>query len=235
MREGIGSYRWLRNFILVIHSRLGSQTKACYNRWLRCIYSSEDWGKVDVLIRSAVLSDLNACLDLRADSQTDHVWQMNARQEGDARIIRFHTVRLPRVMRIEYPRQRDDLLACWEGGSLVLVASDRRAHQAEQPGEDELPQVYGYCQLDVVAWQQACWVSHLIVDRPYRRRGIGTAMITAAKTWAEQQDLKRLMVAVQTKNYPAITFCEKQGFVFCGLSDDYYLNRDIALFFSLKP
>ena len=62
-----------------------------------------------MLIRSAQLSDLNACLALDPNSQTDHVWQMDAREEADGRVVRFHTVRLPRVMRVAYPRQRDDL------------------------------------------------------------------------------------------------------------------------------
>ena len=193
-----------------------------------------------MLIRSAVLTDLNACLALDANSQTDHVWQMDARDEAEGKVIHFHTVRLPRVMRVVYPRQRDDLLACWQDSSTVLVASDRRTEEIEIEGPDEteetedLPRVFAYCQLDAAAWQKTGWIEHLIVDRPARRRGIGSAMITAAKTWAKQQDLKRLMIAVQTKNYPGISFCEKQGFVFCGFNDHYFLNRDIALFFSLK-
>jgi len=187
-----------------------------------------------MLIRSAVLTDLNACLALDANSQTDHVWQMDARDEGEGKAIHFHAVRLPRVMRVVYPRQRDDLLSCWQDSSTVLVASDRRAEETE-PGETEdLPHVFGYCQLDAAVWQKAGWIGHLIVDRPARRHGIGSAMVTAAKTWAKELELKRLMIAVQTKNYPGISFCEKQGFVFCGFNDHYFLNRDIALFFSLK-
>jgi ribosomal protein S18 acetylase RimI-like enzyme len=190
-----------------------------------------------LLIRSAQLSDLNACLSLNANSQTDHVWQMDAREEGDGMTVRFHTVRLPRVMRVAYPRLRDDLLTSWQNGSTVLVASDRRASQPvsdESKPEEEAPQVFGYCQLDPAPWQQASWISHLIVDRRYRRRGIGTAMLKAAQTWARQQGLKRLMISVQTKNYPGISFCEKHGFVFCGFNDHYFVNRDIAVFFSLR-
>ncbi|MBN1642304.1 MAG: GNAT family N-acetyltransferase [Anaerolineae bacterium] len=191
-----------------------------------------------MLIRSASLIDLNACLALDANSQTDHVWQMDAREEGESKTIHFHTVRLPRVMRVAYPRQRDDLLTCWEGGSLVLVATDRRAEtvvpaREAREGED-VAGVYAYCQLDVVPWQRVLWIEHLIVDRPYRRRGIGTAIVAAAKAWGAQQGLTRLMIAVQTKNYPGIAFCEKQGFAYCGYNDCYYENRDIALFFSLR-
>jgi GNAT superfamily N-acetyltransferase len=191
-----------------------------------------------MLIRSALLSDLNACLALDANSQTDHVWQMDARPEADGRSIRFQPVRLPRVMRVAYPRARDDLLACWEADAMVLVATDRRAEESvparDVPETEDVARIFGYCQLDSAPWQSAVWVSHLIVDRPFRRHGIGTALITAAKQWATRQGLKRLMTAVQTKNYPGIAFCEKQGFAFCGFNDHYFVNRDIAVFFSLK-
>jgi hypothetical protein len=38
---------------------------------------------------------------------------------------------------------------------------------------------------------------------------------------------------MQSKNYPAIAFCKKQGMAYCGYSDRYYANQDIALFFGL--
>ena len=61
-----------------------------------------------MLIRPATLADLNTCLALEADSQTDHVWQMDQRRENEGLAVRFQTVRLPRVMRVAYPRPRDD-------------------------------------------------------------------------------------------------------------------------------
>jgi ribosomal protein S18 acetylase RimI-like enzyme len=202
-----------------------------------------------MLLRAADLTDLGACLALDADSQTDHVWQMDERQENGGRTVRFKTVRLPRVMYVSYPRERDGLLAAWEGGATVLVTTESPASErsdlvsgagllgaeppdAEPSSADPAP-VLAYCQLDACAWQGSGWISHLIVDRPHRRRGIATAMLQACKLWARKEGLQRLMVSVQTKNYPAICFCEKHGFAFCGYNDRYYENRDIALFFTL--
>jgi ribosomal protein S18 acetylase RimI-like enzyme len=192
-----------------------------------------------MMIRSATLGDLGACLALDANSQTDHVWQMDAREEHGGMVIRFHTVRLPRIMRVTYPRPREDLLSCWESGATILVVTNEPAvgsitDQIDPSAMVEPAPIFGYCQFDVYPWQQTGWISHLIVDRPFRRHGIGTAMLKAAIAWGREKGLQRLMIAVQTKNYPAISFCEKHGFTFCGFNDYYFVNRDIALFHSLK-
>jgi GNAT superfamily N-acetyltransferase len=192
-----------------------------------------------MLLRSAVQTDLDACFSLDADLQTDHVWQMEEREENGGLLVRFQTVRLPRVMRVSYPRLRDDLLSCWENGSVVLVATDKRTVDPDQDQTTVIPDaepasIYAYCQLDACAWQQAGWISHMIVDRRYRRQGIGTAMVRASVLWGKKRGLRRLMVALQTKNYPGICFCEKHGFVFSGFNDHYYTNGDIALFFTLR-
>lgn len=192
-----------------------------------------------MLLRAATRADLDACMAMDADSQTDHVWQMEEREENGGLSVRFQTVRLPRAMLVAYPRRRDDLLSCWEDGSLVLVTSNKPAANQEAdsavPLQDEdSPRIYAYCQLDVCAWQKVGWISHLIVERRHRRTGIGEATLQAAVLWGRKNGLTRLMAAVQTKNYPGISFCQKHGFVFCGFNDHYYPNRDIALFFSLR-
>jgi len=192
-----------------------------------------------MLIRVAVLADLAGCAGLDADSQTHHVWQMDERRENEHISLRFQRVRLPRVMRVAYPRDRDDLVTCWENGSTVLVATNRPMPREDdllvQGDEPEpLPRIFGYCQLDLAPWQNTAWITHLIVDRRLRRRTVGSALMTAAVAWGRRKGLDRLMVAVQTKNYPAIAFCEKHGLAFCGYNDHYFPNRDIAVFFTLK-
>jgi GNAT superfamily N-acetyltransferase len=71
-----------------------------------------------------------------------------------------------------------------------------------------------------------------VVQRRYRRTGVGSQLVSAALRWARERTLKQLIVEVQTKNHPAIEFLNKLGFSFCGFNDQHYLNRDIALFFS---
>ena len=69
-----------------------------------------------------------------------------------------------------------------------------------------------------------------------RSRGLGDvykrqALLRAAHEWGAQRGVRRLMLAVQSKNDPAVRFCRKLGLSFCGFNERYFVNLDIALFF----
>jgi ribosomal protein S18 acetylase RimI-like enzyme len=171
-----------------------------------------------MIIRPATLADLNACLGLDHSSITDHVWQMKMR-EAESRIgVTFDTVRLPRQMRAEYPRHLDQLVEDWQRDEGFLAA--------EVDGE-----VRGYVDILAMPWQRLGWIANVAVDRDYRQRGIGTALVNHARQWARQQGLRMILAEATTKNYPALCFYQKLGFQFCGFNDHYYTNQDIALFF----
>jgi len=169
-------------------------------------------------VRAARERDLEACSQLDGSYTTDHVWQMEAREESGVLAITFRVARLPRDIRVEYPRRGEDLLAGWERRDAFLVAEERR-------------EIRGYLGLTAQAEHGIAWVGDLIVDRRWRRQGIGTALLRAASRWGRDHNLARLVVEVQTKNYPAIRFCQSRGLVFCGYSDHYWPSQDIALFF----
>lgn len=171
-----------------------------------------------MIVRAAALSDLNACLALDHDFVTDHVWQMMVREDESKVGVTFQTVRLPRRMRATYPRDLEQLVADWQRGEGFLVA--------EVDGE-----VRGYVDVLAQPWQQMGWVTNLAVDRGYRRRGIGQALMRHARQWTWEQGLQMILVEATTKNYPALCFYQKLGFQFCGFNDHYYVNQDIALFF----
>jgi ribosomal protein S18 acetylase RimI-like enzyme len=171
-----------------------------------------------MIVRPATLADLNACLVLDHVSVTDHVWQMKV-QESESQVgVTFHTVRLPRRMQVAYPRSLEQLVEDWQRDEGFLVA------EADN-------EVRGYVDLVTMPWQQMGWVNNMAVDRYYRRRGIGTALVRGARQWAREQGLRQIQAEATTKNYPAICFYRKLGFRFCGYNDHYYQNQDIALFF----
>ena len=115
-----------------------------------------------MIVRPATLADLNACLLIDHSSATDHVWQMQVRESESQVGVTFHAVRLPRQMRVEYPRDIEQLVEDWHREEAFLVA------EADS-------EVRGYVDLLSMPWQQMGWVANLAVERNYRRRGIATA------------------------------------------------------------
>jgi ribosomal protein S18 acetylase RimI-like enzyme len=175
-----------------------------------------------MIIRPADISDLNACIALDPSFQTDHVWQMEEREEGGAIMVAFRTARLPRTMHVAYPRDCANLVEDWEQGGCVLVAE----------GEDG--EILGFLSMMPQGWHGTCRIHHLVVDCRCRRQGVGSALLSAAAQWARERGLVRLTAEAQTKNHPAICFYQKHGLTFCGFNDRYYANQDIALFFALS-
>ena len=88
--------------------------------------------------------------------------------------------------------------------------------------------------LDRGTAQDAAIITNFAVERSMRRRGIATAMLVTAREWASRAGLNRLIIVTQSRNYPAICFCRRNGYIYCGYNDSYYSNQDIALFFSMK-
>ena len=171
-----------------------------------------------MFIRPALLHDLHDCFNLDSSYDTDYVWQLEQREDESGISVTLRKMRLPRPLRVVQPPLGGELLSRWEQGECVLVA--------EVDG-----QVCGYVDMSLQRDQKLGWVHHLVIDRPYRRRGLGTALVQEAMRWGRQRAVQRMMFVLQSKNDPAIRFCQQLGFVFCGFNDHYFANRDIALFF----
>ena len=169
-------------------------------------------------IRPAWPRDLEACEALDHSYRTDRVWQMDARDTNEAVAVTFRVARLPREIRVNYPRQGEELVAGWHRRDGFFVAQGAG-------------RVYGYVALNARVEHGIAWVGDLVVDMPWRRRGIGTALLRAAAQWGRDHDLVRLVVEVQTKDYPAIRFCQARGLALCGYNDHFWPSQDIALFF----
>jgi GNAT superfamily N-acetyltransferase len=170
-------------------------------------------------VRPAELADLDLCLTLDPAYSTEFVWQMDLTSEDGQVAVAFRTVRLPRSMRVEYPHDREQLIAGWKRCDGFLVA--------ERAG-----QLVGYMALRAATAEGLAWASDLVVQRTQRRQGVGLALLNEAGQWARARHLRWLVLEAQTKNHPAICFCQKNGFSFCGFNDHYYPSQDIAVFFA---
>jgi GNAT superfamily N-acetyltransferase len=170
-------------------------------------------------IRQAVSSDIQHLMDLDHSYSTDHVWQMAIHAAAPAIEVAFREVRLPRPMRVAYPRRVERLADEWTERSVVLVGeADGRAA--------------GYLSLTPAPAPDALWITDLVVDPAHRRQGLGRRLMSEAIGWAQARGHGRLFFEMQSKNYPAIQLAQKLGFVYSGYSDFFYPNEDISLFFS---
>ena len=173
----------------------------------------------ELAIRQALMGDLQACLEMDGSYLTDYVWQMESHAVDGQITVSFRTVRLPRSMRVAYPRDAEALAADWRMRDAFLIAE----RNFEKLGYISLGAQTALCQVHV---------GDLVVSRAYRRTGVGSALIGSAMRWARDRKLKQIVVEVQTKNHPAVSMLNKLGFSFCGFNDRHFLNQDIAIFFS---
>lgn len=174
----------------------------------------------EIEIRPAIASDISGLVALDHHYTSDHVWQMDFNHDWEAGQVMatFRQVRLPRAVRVEYPRSPRSLEVEWAQRSAILVAV-----LAGQP--------VGYAGLALGRAPYTAWMTDLVVDRPVRGKGIGTGLALAATEWAASMQCRNLAMEMQPKNYPAIQFASRLGFEFCGYNDLYYPNHEIGIFF----
>lgn len=171
-----------------------------------------------ITVRSAMPSDYEVCAGIDHSVSTEYVWQMSIDSQETSQNVVFRSARLPRSMKVVYPRSDEALWASWREHSAYLVAEYENG-------------IAGYVNIHEQRAQEAAWIADLVVDSAYRMLGVGTTLLRSARQWALEQGLRRIIVETQTKNYPGIMFLQKRGFTFCGYNELYYPNQDIAIFF----
>ncbi len=172
----------------------------------------------EILIRPAIAPDIPRLVAFEHAYTTDHVWQVTFRPQADTITLILQRVRLPRPMQVAYPREVSTLPDTWTQRSLLLVA------------------LLGDTPVGYLGWVPApapytAWVTDFAVDAPYRRQGVGKALLLAAQQGAAGQGFRALVLELQSKNHPAITLAQRLGYTFFGFGDRYYPNQDMALFF----
>jgi len=173
----------------------------------------------EIGIRPTISSDLSELTGLEHSYQTTYVWQMERSVEDGQISVGFREIRLPRKVRVEYPRSPELIHQEWSQRLEMLTATLQ-----------EMP--VGYIRLEDHFSPSTAWVTDLVVRENVRRQGIATALLLAAQQWSTQRDLRRMVISLQSKNFPAIRLALKLGYEFCGYNDHFYANRDIALFFA---
>jgi ribosomal protein S18 acetylase RimI-like enzyme len=171
----------------------------------------------EIEIRPAVATDIATLLTIEHTSQTDYVWQLDLRREPGQVEASLREIRLPRTVPLIYPRSVEKLPEEWsQTNMLVALAGGSLA---------------AYLRMNDRLVPGTVWITDLVVGRANRRKGIGTALMMSAHSWAQQLSSRRAMIELQSKNHAAIRLVQKLGYEFCGYNDQYYATRDVALFF----
>lgn len=170
-------------------------------------------------IRQVERTEVEQLIAIDHDYETEKVWQLeDAARDGKAGAV-FRVSRLPRPMKVAYPRNPEALERNWKTYSAVFAA-------------EENGQLHGYVTLSQPLTEGIAWITDGVVQPLGRRKGIGSALLLHAQRWAQQEQKQQLSLALQSKNFPAIQLVQRLGFEFAGYHDHFFGNRDIALFFN---
>ena len=174
----------------------------------------------EIEIRPAGENDLPYLVKIEHSYQSMFVWQMDRTIQDGQININFRRTRLPRTVRVDYAGSRPALNEeNWTRHLAVLVATVAQIPVGFISLSDQFP-------------SKAVWITDCAVREDCRRQGIGTTLVLAAQEWGGEHGFRKVIFEMQSKNHPAVQLARKLGYEFCGYNDHYFLNQDIALFFS---
>ncbi len=171
-------------------------------------------------VRPATIADIERCKHLDGGYSTGYIWHMDESVRPDEVSVGFRRVRLPRTVEARDPRCDEDLFEVWQNSRCFLVA-------------DELGVVLGYLSMVVRRDNWQGWIEHLVVHRPYRRRGVASMLLEGGEVWARSSALRGVTAVVQSKNDPATSLFPQRGYAFRGYIDGYFDSGDLGLVYSL--
>lgn len=139
---------------------------------------------------------------------TDRYYDVQVQGRGFSLMLSEAVPPLERVM-------SDRLFADWLEAPVAYGAFDGETLMGAVEGSPE-------------AWHGVFRVSNLFVCAPYRRQGVGRALLSHIVDAARRQGIYRgVMLETQTCNVPAITLYEQLGFTLCRIDLCEYTNDDV--------
>ena len=91
---------------------------------------------------------------------------------------------------------------------------------------DEEDNMAGYIELNLERWNNRMRVTNLFVEEPFRRKGVGAALMEHAVQVSRKAGARAMVLETQSCNMPAIRFYLSQGYVVGGVDLFCYSNHD---------
>lgn len=176
-----------------------------------------------LIIRDGIEADIPKCIALDNTYQTEHVWQLNVREETNEIHISLRKQRLPRPLDAKHQLLADHLKIALEQKHCFIVLV-----------ESVSDTLLGYVCMRVDATHHVAYLQDIVIDKPYRRQGLGSRLINVAHLWANEKKLNHIIFEIPTTNNPCIEFAKTHRFEYCGFNDQYLPDQEIALFYSLS-
>jgi ribosomal protein S18 acetylase RimI-like enzyme len=89
-------------------------------------------------------------------------------------------------------------------------------------------------------WTGYTEIADLVVNKPFRRGGVGLALVQEAKSWVVSAGLRGLRAETQSNNVGACALYARAGFVLAGLDMQLYsltksFQQEVGLFWYWRP
>jgi len=173
----------------------------------------------EIEIRPATQTDLDEMLSINHGYTSTHVMQMDLTQDVSTIGVTFRNVRLPRAVRVNYPRSGENLIHSWSQTNSTFVGCIGK-------------EIVAYIGLEELEATGVVKVRDIVVRESKRRLGIASGMLLASEDWAARRRDRMILLEIQARNNPGISLARKLGYQFTGYQDHYFPNADMALFFS---
>ena len=176
---------------------------------------------LEIVCRNLTISEARRVARIPSGYENDRVFRLTRKSAATVQRWTLEETALPGTFRKTYDSGDLDE---WLRSYLESAPADSLHFEGAFVGRE----IQGLLTWNLIEWNETVWLIDIRSRPNFRRRGIGTALITELKALSQSLGVRGISVETQISNYPAIQFYRKHGFEICGFNDHLYSNADLA-------